>query len=405
MKKTRFSMSIILVLMMLALLSYSTLAGDDAINASLLWLNPASGTMPVGDTSNVVIQLDDVTNVYAAEMNLDFDHNILAVVDADSGKEGVQITTGVCPSPDFVVRNKADNTAGTIEYALTQLFPTPACDGGEVATVEFECLSAGTSPVTITHSLLSDSNGFTIDVDATEGGMVECSSVSVNKPPNKPNEPAPADMATGVSITTDLSWEGGDPDPGDTVTYDVFFGTSSPPTTLLCDDAAVETCDPGTLNYSTSYYWKVIATDNHGLPTPGDVWQFTTETEPTTEPNKPPNKPSDPTPADIATGVSITTDLSWMGGDPDPGDIVTYDVLFGTSSPPTTLLCDDAAATTCNPGTLDYDTTYYWQVTATDDSGLSTPGDEWRFTTEAEEEPPGNRLFLPIVLNNRTIGR
>jgi len=274
MNMARFSLITLLVLVVLAFLTYSTLAGDEAVLASLLWLNPSSSTLPVGDTTNIVIQLDDVTNVYGAEMELGFDPAILAVVDADLGEAGVQISEGICPAPNFVLINSADNSAGTIEYVLTQLFPTPPCDGGEVASIEFQCLSGGTSPVTFTSSLITDPDGVVIVVP-TQDATVAC-----NNPPYEPSDPTPADTATGVDILTDLSWDGGDPDPGDTVTYDVYFGNSSPPASLLCDDTATTTCDPGMLSYDTTYYWQVIATDNHGEPSEGDEWHFTTEDEP-----------------------------------------------------------------------------------------------------------------------------
>ena len=51
--------------------------------------------------------------------------------------------------------------------------------------------------------------------------------------------------------------------------------------------------------------------------------------------NNPPNKPSQPIPDDGETNVNITTDLWWLGGDPDASDTVTYDVYFGmTTTPP-----------------------------------------------------------------------
>jgi hypothetical protein len=275
MKINRLSLTIIIVLMMVPILSYSSLAGEKTENASLLWLNPPGSIVHIGDALNIIIQLDDVTNVYGAEMELGFDPAILAVVDADINQGGVQITEGVCPAPDFVLINTADNSAGTIGYVVTQLSPTPPCAGGEVATIEFQCLSEGTSPVSFSHSLISDPDGMVIGAP-TQGATVACS----NNPPLPPSNPTPADTATDVSILTNLSWEGGDPDPGDTVSYDVFFDTASPPTALLCDDTISTTCDPGTLSYNSTYYWQVIATDNHGASTPGGEWSFTTEQEP-----------------------------------------------------------------------------------------------------------------------------
>ena len=100
-----------------------------------------------------------------------------------------------------------------------------------------------------------------------------------NQPPNTPSNPSPANHTTDVPIDADLSWTGGDPDPGDTVTYDVYFGTSTTPP-LVSDDQPSTTYDLGTLNYSTEYYWKIIATDNHGTSTEGPLWDFCTEAAP-----------------------------------------------------------------------------------------------------------------------------
>jgi parallel beta-helix repeat protein len=50
-----------------------------------------------------------------------------------------------------------------------------------------------------------------------------------NSPPNIPSNPWPANKATDVSLDIVLTWTGGDSGPPDTVTYDVYFGTSSSP--------------------------------------------------------------------------------------------------------------------------------------------------------------------------------
>lgn len=198
-----------------------------------------------------------------------------------------------------------------------------------------------------------------------------------NDPPYIPSNPTPTDSATGVSIITDLSWTGGDPDSGDTVEYDVYFGTSTTPPYVTTITS--ETYNPGTLIYETTYYWQIIARDNHGAETAGPIWSFTTETEPQ---NNPPYTPSNPSPANTLTGVNINADLSWTGGDPD-GDTVTYDVYFGTTNPPS-IVSSGQSGTTYDPGTMEFKTLYYWYIVSWDEHGASTTGPTWSFTTETE---------------------
>jgi len=113
-----------------------------------------------------------------------------------------------------------------------------------------------------------------------EGPWADSFAVTVKglspSPPHVPAVPGPPDGATMVSSATQLVWTGGDPDFGDTVTYDVYLGTSDPPATVVCDDVSVEVCDPGPLAHSTGYHWYVVATDGTGGSTAGPVWQFAT---------------------------------------------------------------------------------------------------------------------------------
>ena len=97
----------------------------------------------------------------------------------------------------------------------------------------------------------------------------------INQPPNIPSNPWPTNGATGVSLDAGLSWTGGDPDTGDTVTYDVYFGTSLNPPEVATGQTGT-TCDPGGLSPNTTYHWKVVARDNHGIQIEGPTWHFTT---------------------------------------------------------------------------------------------------------------------------------
>ncbi|MFH1101207.1 MAG: FG-GAP-like repeat-containing protein [Methanobacteriota archaeon] len=215
-------------------------------------------------------------------------------------------------------------------------------------------------------------------------GKIEISGIRIsyvlpvaNHPPNQPTNPSPLNESTGVSLSADLSWTCSDPDHGDTIKYDVYFGTTTTPQKVMNNQSATS-YDPGILNLSTTYYWRIIAWDNHNASTKGPLWHFTTRG------NSPPTPPSNPTPQNNSVGVSIDTDLSWSAcTDPD-GDLVTYDVFFGTATSPPKVSANQTA-TSYNLPVLNYNTTYYWRIIAWDNHSASTPGPLWHFTTEKQQ--------------------
>jgi|GEM_PF-2184697 len=200
-----------------------------------------------------------------------------------------------------------------------------------------------------------------------------------NLPPTLPSNPNPENEAIGQLIESTLSWTCTDPD-GDPLTYDVFFGTEVTPAQVATGQSET-TFDPGTLEYNTPYFWQIVAHDNQGNTTQGEVWSFTTEEE-----NLPPAIPSNPTPINEDIDQAVETNLSWTCTDLE-NDPLTYDVFFGTEATPAQVATGQSE-TTYNPGTLEYNTQYFWQIVAHDDQGNSTEGEVWSFTTEEENFPP-----------------
>jgi hypothetical protein len=141
-----------------------------APTAPLLWLDPVEAVAVTGSSTDVDVTLSDISNVFGIEFTMAFDPAIVTVV-------GESLTPGSCPAPQFVAANTADNTAGTIEYAATQLAPTPPCNGGIVATIEFMCADGleneATTPVTITTSIVADPDGTPVE-HFVQNGAVRC---------------------------------------------------------------------------------------------------------------------------------------------------------------------------------------------------------------------------------------
>ncbi|MCH7524948.1 MAG: hypothetical protein IIC74_08060 [Bacteroidetes bacterium] len=91
--------------------------------------------------------------------------------------------------------------------------------------------------------------------------------------------PFPADLVTplmganltGVSTVT-LEWSGSDID-NDIVGYDIYFDTTSPPTTQLGSNQT-ETTIEATVTAGNAYYWRVITTDNEGNNSESEIFEF-----------------------------------------------------------------------------------------------------------------------------------
>ncbi|MDQ1352871.1 MAG: hypothetical protein QG657_3177 [Acidobacteriota bacterium] len=178
-------------------------------------------------------------------------------------------------------------------------------------------------------------------------------------PPAVPSNPSPPDGST-ICFTPNLTltWTAN----GATF-YDVYFGTSPTPplvATTFTPSMNVMTFSAGT------YYWRITA-KNCG-ETPGPTWRFTVIT--------PPGVFSYLSPANGAQGIAVDTDLDWG----DSSGVLSYDVYFGTSSPPAYI--DNTFESFYDLPQLECQTQYYWKIVAKNACG-NTAGEEYHFTTEA----------------------
>jgi hypothetical protein len=187
--------------------------------------------------------------------------------------------------------------------------------------------------------------------------------------PPAPTLLAPANGASGVSLQPVLSWNAS----SGATSYDVHFGTSSPPP--LAASTTGTSYVPGPLRVGTQYFWQIVAR-NGSDSNLSATWSFTTEVIA-------PEAPALSSPANGATSVLTTPVLAWsasLGAD-------SYDVYIDGS------LVTNTQDTSYAPQTLTPDTAYSWSVVARNSAG-SAPSPTWAFTTGA---PPLGLHFVPVT--------
>jgi hypothetical protein len=178
--------------------------------------------------------------------------------------------------------------------------------------------------------------------------------------PDQAATPSPSDSATGQASTLDLSWasaSGAD-------SYDVYLGTSSPPSAVDFIENTTTTTTNIELSGGTTYYWRVDSRNTYGV-TSGAVWSFTTIVD---------------APPQVEPSETVAVKLSWTAVDGATG----YNVYLGTDPTPSAseLVSSNQTSTFYDPSGLIEGTEYYWRVDSVN-AGGTTEGEIWSFTAAA----------------------
>jgi hypothetical protein len=173
----------------------------------------------------------------------------------------------------------------------------------------------------------------------------------------------PSDNAINISVTPQLQWNNS----SRAVNYDVYMGTSYPPT-LWTSNISNTYYSPSTnLAWSTMYYWQIVA-KNAGGTYDGSIWSFTTAMQP-------PATPGIIYPFNGATNVNLDNgSIDWT----DCARAAGYYVYYGTTYPPVNSAT--TASSIYSITTLAGFTTYYWRIVAYN-SGGNTSSADWYFRT------------------------
>ncbi|MCK5598676.1 right-handed parallel beta-helix repeat-containing protein [bacterium] len=204
---------------------------------------------------------------------------------------------------------------------------------------------------------------------------------------------SPAHAAIVTTVTPTVDWtDSTDSDPGDSITYDLWYSVD--PSFATYDIAAALAVSTYTfggsdLDDNEVYYWKVFANDTNGGATESTQanWSFTVNTI-----NDAPAAFALTAPNDASVLVTLTPTMKWdASADIDPADAVTYTLRY--SQDPIFAVYDDIIGITGTEYTFATpfadDTVWYWRVLAEDENaGQTWSTQTWGFTLNIGNDAP-----------------
>jgi hypothetical protein len=161
-------------------------------------IHPESQQVEVGGTIDYAVEILGVQDLYAFDIVVSFDPQVVEVVDLDPDLDGVQLSLGELMEPGFVLLNDGYYEEGRMRLAMTQLNPTEPKDGdGPLMVFRLEGLQENPAiDLAIEEVQLSTNTGAEIDVDTVSDGQVEVVAnvtlaTNTPLPTKKPGTPIP----------------------------------------------------------------------------------------------------------------------------------------------------------------------------------------------------------------------
>lgn len=100
--------------------------------------------------------------------------------------------------------------------------------------------------------------------------------------PFEMQNPYPINGEVNIGFNVTLAWLGGDPNPEDTVSYEIYFGKYVDNLSLIDKIGPFKSSDKhisyfiDNLKNESNYFWQIIAIDNYGSKRISPIWKFST---------------------------------------------------------------------------------------------------------------------------------
>lgn len=126
-----------------------------------------------GAIVEVPVDIRDVTDLYAFDIEISFDPEYLDFDDADPNKAGIQTGIGTFLDPGMMLMNQIDPEEGTIHVVMTQINPSqPKSGSGNLLVLYLTGLKTGLTTLEVTKVELSTRYGEAIAVSGVDAGIV-----------------------------------------------------------------------------------------------------------------------------------------------------------------------------------------------------------------------------------------
>ncbi|MBI5475230.1 MAG: CehA/McbA family metallohydrolase [Ignavibacteriales bacterium] len=196
---------------------------------------------------------------------------------------------------------------------------------------------------------------------------------------------SPVDSSINQSVNGILTWQASTY----ASTYDVYLGSTNPPTTKVSADQTVTSFNYSNLLNNATYYWKVTAKNVAG------------STDVTSSPKvfktivALPGSFNHLAPLNSTVNQSVNGTLTWQAS----ANAVGYDVYLDTINPPIIKVSSDQTGTSYNFTNLFNGKSYYWKIVANNIAGSTiATSSPWNFTTIVAL-PGSFNLLTPVDLS------
>lgn len=201
-----------------------------------------------------------------------------------------------------------------------------------------------------------------------------------NTAPSVPTLVAPTNSLLCINNVVTFEWNASTDAENNPIVYQLQIATDNQFSQIVSTTDVSSRTQSVTLDKGKAYYWRVKATDGKNASSAYSV-TFSFYTEGAAIANHLPFLPELIQPETNTTVTGTAAILKWFASDADVTDVLTYDVYFGTTNPPTVKVSENRTTPTFEATSLQAVTQYYWRVVVKDNKGGATNGQVWNFRT------------------------